>query len=72
MARPPPWRNPRKGRDQILPSGNLDDEDDDEDEDDDPIDCLPDSDDDAYEFLGDDPPIGAAAKGSNTTENISA
>ena len=21
--RPPPWRNPRKGRDQILPSGNL-------------------------------------------------
>ena len=20
---PPPWRNPRKGRDQILPSGNL-------------------------------------------------
>ena len=20
--RPPPWRNPRKGRDQILPSGN--------------------------------------------------
>ena len=22
--RPPPWRNPRKGRDQILPSGNLD------------------------------------------------
>ena len=21
---PPPWRNPRKGRDQILPSGNLD------------------------------------------------
>ena len=19
---PPPWRNPRKGRDQILPSGN--------------------------------------------------
>ena len=22
-TRPPPWRNPRKGRDQILPSGNL-------------------------------------------------
>ena len=22
--RPPPWRNPRKVRDQILPSGNLD------------------------------------------------
>ena len=22
--RPPPWRNPRKGRDQILPSGNHD------------------------------------------------
>ena len=22
--RPPPWRNPRKGRDQTLPSGNLD------------------------------------------------
>ena len=22
-SRPPPWRNPRKGRDQILPSGNL-------------------------------------------------
>ena len=22
--RPPPWRNPRKGRDQILPSGNPD------------------------------------------------
>ena len=22
--RPPPWRNPRKGRDQILPSGNTD------------------------------------------------
>ena len=22
--RPPPWRNPRKGRDQILPSGNSD------------------------------------------------
>ena len=22
--RPPPWHNPRKGRDQILPSGNLD------------------------------------------------
>ena len=22
--RPPPWPNPRKGRDQILPSGNLD------------------------------------------------
>ena len=21
---PPPWRNPRKGRDQILPSGNTD------------------------------------------------
>ena len=21
--RPPPWRNPRKGRNQILPSGNL-------------------------------------------------
>ena len=21
--RPPPWRNPRKGRDQILPSGNT-------------------------------------------------
>ena len=21
--RPPPWSNPRKGRDQILPSGNL-------------------------------------------------
>ena len=21
--RPPPWRNPRKGRDQISPSGNL-------------------------------------------------
>ena len=21
--RPPPWRNPRKGKDQILPSGNL-------------------------------------------------
>ena len=21
--RPPPWHNPRKGRDQILPSGNL-------------------------------------------------
>ena len=21
---PPPWRNPRKGRDQILPSGILD------------------------------------------------
>ena len=21
--RPPPWRNPRKGRDQILPAGNL-------------------------------------------------
>ena len=21
--RPPPWRNPRKGRDQTLPSGNL-------------------------------------------------
>ena len=21
--RPPPWRNSRKGRDQILPSGNL-------------------------------------------------
>ena len=21
--RPPPWRNPRKGRDQILPSGNV-------------------------------------------------
>ena len=21
--RPPPWRNPRKGRDQVLPSGNL-------------------------------------------------
>ena len=21
--RPPPWRNPRKGRDQILQSGNL-------------------------------------------------
>ena len=21
--RPPPWRNPRKGRDQILPSGNI-------------------------------------------------
>ena len=21
--RSPPWRNPRKGRDQILPSGNL-------------------------------------------------
>ena len=21
--RPPPWRNPRKGRDQILPTGNL-------------------------------------------------
>ena len=21
--RPPPWRNPRKGGDQILPSGNL-------------------------------------------------
>ena len=21
--RPPPWRNPRKGRDPILPSGNL-------------------------------------------------
>ena len=21
--RPPPWRNPRKGRDQILPFGNL-------------------------------------------------
>ena len=20
---PPPWRNPRKGRNQILPSGNL-------------------------------------------------
>ena len=24
--RPPPWRNPRKGRDQILPSGNLEGE----------------------------------------------
>ena len=24
--RPPPWRNPRKGRDQILPSGNPDGE----------------------------------------------
>ena len=24
LPRPPPWRNPRKGRDQILPSGNLD------------------------------------------------
>ena len=23
--RPPPWRNPRKGRDQILPSGSLSD-----------------------------------------------
>ena len=23
---PPPWRNPRKGRDQILPSGNLEKE----------------------------------------------
>ena len=23
QPRPPPWRNPRKGRDQILPSGNL-------------------------------------------------
>ena len=22
-AHPPPWRNPRKGRDHILPSGNL-------------------------------------------------
>ena len=22
-TRPPPWRNPREGRDQILPSGNL-------------------------------------------------
>ena len=22
--RPPPWHNPRKGRDQILPSGNHD------------------------------------------------
>ena len=22
--RPPPWHNPRKGRDKILPSGNLD------------------------------------------------
>ena len=22
--RPPPWRNPRKGRDPILPSANLD------------------------------------------------
>ena len=21
--RPPPWHNPRKGRDQILPSGNF-------------------------------------------------
>ena len=24
--RPPPWRNPRNGRDQILPSGNTDGE----------------------------------------------
>ena len=24
FPRPPPWRNPRKGRDQILPSGNHD------------------------------------------------
>ena len=23
--RPPPWRNPKKGRDQILPSGNIGD-----------------------------------------------
>ena len=23
LTRPPPWRNLRKGRDQILPSGNL-------------------------------------------------
>ena len=52
-----------------MPSGNLDDEDDDEDEDDDPIDCLPDSDDDdAYEFLSDDPPIGAAEKGGSTVQ----
>ena len=24
--RPPPWRNPRRGRDQLLPSGNLEEE----------------------------------------------
>ena len=26
LPRPPPWHNPRKGRDQIFPSGNLDEQ----------------------------------------------
>ena len=38
---PPPWRNPRKGRDQILPSGNLAEIQEEEEEDDSDFDFIP-------------------------------